>query len=152
MGRAPQSAGSNSRDTVHLEIESQFEELAQVHSLIEDLGRRHHLGDELVNALQIAVIEAGTNAIQHGNVFSEDKSVRFHFTVAPREIVVRVDDFGRGFDPTRLPNPTEGESLLSPHGRGIHLMRALMDEVKIESRPDHGTTVLLRKTRSPNPS
>src|SRR5262245_10167974 len=132
MGGAPRTTGPNSRDTVHLEIGSHFEELTRVHALIEDLGRRHELGEGLVDALQVAVIEAGTNAIRHGNVFASDKSVRFQITVGPGEIVVRVDDFGKGFDPSLVPpDPTEGEFLTSSHGRGIFLMRSLMDEVKI---------------------
>ncbi len=101
-----------------------------------------------MNALQIAVIEAGTNAIQHGNAFAEDKSVTFDFTVDPKDIRVRVDDFGEGFDPSKVGNPTDDSNLLSPHGRGLYLMRSLMDEVTFRTRDDHGTTVVLRKTRA----
>jgi len=118
-----------------------------VHALLEELGQRHGMDEDYVNSLLIAVIEAGTNAVQHGNMFADDKVVKFEVTVDPGNVHVRVDDLGRGFDPSRVLNPTEGEQLLSPHGRGLFLMRQLMDEVKFETGPEHGTTVFLRKAR-----
>jgi len=142
MGARP-----NSSETVHLTIPSRLEELAQVHALLEELGQRHGMDEDYVNSLLIAVIEAGTNAVQHGNMFADDKVVKFEVTVDPGNVHVRVDDLGRGFDPSRVLNPTEGEQLLSPHGRGLFLMRQLMDEVKFETGPEHGTTVFLRKAR-----
>ncbi|HET9940453.1 MAG TPA: ATP-binding protein [Candidatus Eisenbacteria bacterium] len=142
MGARP-----NSSETVHLTIPSRLEELAQVHALLQELGERHGMDEDYVNSLLIAVIEAGTNAVQHGNMFADDKVVKFEVTVDPGNVRVRVDDVGHGFDPSRVLNPTEGEQLLSPHGRGLFLMRQLMDEVKFETGPEHGTTVFLRKAR-----
>ncbi len=115
--------------------------------MIGELAGQFELDDELVNAVTIAVIEAGTNAIQHGNVFADDKTVTFVFRVSPGEIAVRVDDHGRGFDASKVEDPTDPSNLLDPHGRGLYLMRALMDEVTFETRGDHGTTVHLRKSR-----
>src|SRR5262245_38675567 len=130
-----------------LTIASRLEELAAVHELIEGLTRELGLSEEVESALLIAVIEAGTNAIQHGNAFATDKSVDFLFTVEPGQIVVRVDDYGKGFDPARVGDPTDPSHLLSPNGRGLYLMRQLMDEVTFDVRSDHGTTVRLRKRR-----
>lgn len=145
MGGPPPNPGPNSRDVVHLSIPSRLEELAQVHAAIEELGRRHGLDEDFVNSVMIAVIEAGTNAVQHGNVFSDAKTVQFELTVTPAEIAVQVDDYGEGFDPARVADPTEGDHLLDPHGRGLFLMRSLMDEVEFETRSDRGTRVKLRK-------
>jgi serine phosphatase RsbU (regulator of sigma subunit)/anti-sigma regulatory factor (Ser/Thr protein kinase) len=145
MGGPPPNPGPNSTDVVRLSIPSRLEELAQVHAAIEELGRRHGLDEDFVSSVMIAVIEAGTNAVQHGNVFSDAKSVQFELTVTPAEIAVQVDDYGEGFDPTRVADPTEGEHLLDPHGRGLFLMRSLMDEVAFETRSDRGTRVKLRK-------
>ena len=147
MGAAAMTPDSDSTAPIRLTIGSRLELLALVHALIEGLGRQYELDEELTGALQIAVIEAGTNAVQHGNMFADDKVVKFEVTVDPGNVHVRVDDLGRGFDPSRVLNPTEGEQLLSPHGRGLFLMRQLMDEVKFETGPEHGTTVFLRKAR-----
>jgi len=141
MGAAQPTPSQDESGTVTLTIGSRLELLSLVHGLIGELAGQFELDDELVNAVTIAVIEAGTNAIQHGNVFADDKTVTFVFRVSPGEIAVRVDDHGRGFDASKV------GGILDPHGRGLYLMRALMDEVTFETRGDHGTTVHLRKSR-----
>src|SRR5687767_7673559 len=142
---APSGNSQNPDSDVRLAIGSRLELLAVVHALIEGLSRELKLDEETTMALQIAVIEAGTNAIQHGNVFAESKAVTFEFRVGRGGIEIQVDDFGAGFDPGRVADPTDPSALLSPHGRGLFLMRSLMDEVSFDTRPDHGTRVRLKK-------
>jgi len=147
MGAPAMIPDSEASAPIRLTIGSRLELLALVHALIEGLARQHELDEEFTGALQIAVIEAGTNAIQHGNVFAEDKAVTFDFTVEPKGVLVEVEDHGSGFDPDRVKDPTDSTALLNPHGRGLYLMRSLVDEVTFETRPDHGTRVRLWKSR-----
>jgi serine/threonine-protein kinase RsbW len=151
MGAAASTPDSDSSALIRLTIASRLELLALVHALIEGLARQYDLDEETAGALQIAVIEAGTNAIQHGNAFAEDKSVTFEFSVGSDGIVVQVDDYGKGFDPSRVEDPTDPSALLNPHGRGLFLMRSLMDDVTFDTRADHGTRVRLRKARLTSP-
>lgn len=148
MGAAEPTPTQDEGGAVTLTIGSRLELLSLVHALIREIAGQYELDEKLVDEVTYAVIEAGTNAIQHGNVFAADKTVTFTFQVGPKEIAVRVDDHGRGFDPSKIGNPTDPSNLLDPHGRGIYLMRELMDEVTFQTRGDHGTTVTLRKTRS----
>jgi serine/threonine-protein kinase RsbW len=136
---------SDQSGTVLLTIGSRLENLAVVHALIEGLARQHDLDEETTTALQVAVIEAGTNAIQHGNVFATDKLVLFEFRIHPDEVCVWVKDYGKGFDPKKVVDPTAQSALLDPHGRGLYLMRSMVDDVSFETREDHGTTVCLKK-------
>ena len=145
MGAPHGSPSANHENAVRLVIGSRFENLAVVHALIEGIARERRIDEDTTQALLYAVIEAGTNAIQHGNVFAEDKSVTFDFLVEDGMLVVQVDDRGQGFDPSKVGNPTDESSLLETHGRGIFLMRQLVDDVTFNVRPDHGTTVRLRK-------
>ena len=147
MGAAVPTPSQDERGTITLTIGSRLEFLSMVHALIEGITRQFELDDETSGALMIAVIEAGTNAIQHGNAFADDKTVTFEFKVSAGDVLVRVDDNGRGFDPAKVEDPTDPSNLLDPNGRGLYLMRTLMDEVKFDVRSDHGTTVRLRKTR-----
>ena len=139
------SRNADQSGTVVLTIGSRLENLSVVHALIEGLGRQYEFDDETTGALQVAVIEAGTNAIQHGNVFATDKLVRFEFKVLPGEVCVWVADYGKGFDPRKVADPTDESTLLDPHGRGLYLMRTMVDDVSFETRADHGTTVCLKK-------
>ncbi|HEY2924107.1 MAG TPA: ATP-binding protein [Candidatus Eisenbacteria bacterium] len=147
MGAAQPTPTKDESGTITLTIGSRLELLSLVHVLIQEIAGQFELDEKTADELTYAVIEAGTNAIQHGNVFAADKSVTFAFHVSAAEVAVRVDDHGRGFDPSKIDDPTDPSNLLDPHGRGIYLMRELMDEVKFETRDDHGTTVRLRKTR-----
>ena len=146
MAAGPNASMNSDRSgTITLTIGSRLEHLYLVHALIEGLARECEMDEEMKTALQIAVIEAGTNAIQHGNVFASDKIVRFDFEVRPEEVCVWVKDFGKGFDPSKVADPTDPTTLLDPHGRGIYLMKTLTDVVTFDTRPDHGTTVCLKK-------
>jgi anti-sigma regulatory factor (Ser/Thr protein kinase) len=58
------------------------------------------------------------------------------------EVSITVRDEGRGFDSNAVPDPTSRENLLFTHGRGIYLMKTLMDEVSFE---EGGSVVRMRK-------
>ncbi len=60
----------------------------------------------------------------------------------PDELSIAVKDEGKGFDINNVPVPTAPENIESVHGRGIYLMKALMDEVGFE---EGGAVVLMRK-------
>jgi serine/threonine-protein kinase RsbW len=93
--------------------------------------------------LEIAVHEALANAVIHGNHESPDKNVHLSCRCSmDGELLISVRDEGEGFDSRAVPDPTEPQRLLLPHGRGLQLMRALMDEVSFE---ENGTVVRMRK-------
>jgi serine/threonine-protein kinase RsbW len=98
---------------------------------------------ETEDEVEIAIYEALTNAVTHGNQENPEKQVH----VACRcsmdgELLITVRDEGEGFDSRAVPDPTEAQRLLLTHGRGLHLMRALMDEVSFE---ENGRVVRMRK-------
>ena len=80
--------------------------------------------------LSIALTEAITNAIIHGNEKDPTKRVFAHALIEPERIVLQITDEGRGFDYQKLADPTQKENLLKQSGRGIFFVRYFMDEVK----------------------
>ena len=93
---------------------------------VEALG----YGQESVFAIKLAMEEALTNAIKHGNRFDPAKQVNIEYSVDARQVVIVVADQGAGFRPETVPDPTADENLECPSGRGIMLMRAYMDLVE----------------------
>jgi serine/threonine-protein kinase RsbW len=98
---------------------------------------------EAEEEIEIAISEALANAVIHGNHENHEKQVH----VACRcsmdgEVMISVRDEGEGFDSRVVPDPTEAQRLLLSHGRGLHLMKALMDEVSFE---ENGKVVRMRK-------
>ena len=93
--------------------------------------------------VEIALREALANAIIHGNHENPGKHVHVRCRCEASEISIAVQDEGRGFDVDKLADPTTPENSRSVHGRGIYLMKALMDEVRFE---DGGVAVHMRKS------
>ena len=98
--------------------------------------------------IEMAVREALANAVIHGNGDDSCKSVYVTCRCyMDGEISITVRDQGRGFDCNAIPNPTFRENLLLTYGRGIYLMKTLMDEVSFE---EGGAVVMMRKKSNPN--
>lgn len=105
-------------------------------------------GDTL-QTIELALHEALANAVVHGNHNDPTRAVRLCLAVREdcrTEVVVK--DVGAGFDGDQLPSPVAGENLLATQGRGIFLMKHLMDEV--EFRFDGGTEVRLERHGATN--
>ena len=92
--------------------------------------------------LRVGLTEALANAMTRGNAEDPAKRVRVEVHLGEDEIRARVTDEGRGFDPSQVPDPTKGEALFAPCGRGLFLMRRLMDEVTFNERGNSVTLVL----------
>ena len=74
----------------------------------------------------------------------EAKHVHFCCWLSPRKIRVEITDEGPGFDPDRLPDPTDSAHVDLPCGRGVMLMRAFMSHIEFHHR---GNQVVLEKER-----
>jgi serine/threonine-protein kinase RsbW len=93
--------------------------------------------------IETALHEAICNAVVHGNAEDPDKGIYVSCRCSiDGEISITVRDEGQGFDSRAVPDPTTSENRLLAHGRGIYLMRALMDEVSFE---EGGRVVSMRK-------
>ena len=92
--------------------------------------RDHGLnGSRLTLNFRVGIAEALANAMIYGNGRDPSKRVRLEVELSARRVAVVVRDEGEGFDPASVPDPTLPENLEEPGGRGIFLIRELMDEV-----------------------
>ena len=101
-----------------------------------DRARRFNLN------FRVGLTEALSNAMLYGNASDPQKRVRVEVTVRMEEVAVRVTDEGVGFDPALVPDPTLPANLSKSGGRGIFLMKALMDEVRFNDQGNSVTLVL----------
>jgi serine/threonine-protein kinase RsbW len=98
--------------------------------------------------VQLALQEAVTNAVVHGNRMDTHKLVQVRCLCELGEgVSIIVRDQGQGFDPNAVPDSLAVENLEAEHGRGIHLMKLAMDEVSFECG---GTEVHMRKGPAPD--
>ncbi len=80
-----------------------------------------------------AVIEACTNAMEHGNLLQDDKDIEIIFEVDGSAITVTVLDHGPGFDYLDWQPPQE---LMRQRGRGILIMREFTDTMEFDRHQD----------------
>ncbi len=98
--------------------------------------------------LRVGVTEALANAMLYGNGRDPKKRVLVEAHISADAITIRVTDEGRGFDPNAVPDPTLPSNRTRPGGRGIFLIRELMDLVEFNER-GNSITMILHKEPSP---
>jgi serine/threonine-protein kinase RsbW len=108
---------------------SRKEEIARVENAVNRIRKIVSLDDGLMYRLLVCCTEAVNNAIIHGNRSDPKKKVTLRCTVGKRTLTICVSDEGKGFDPDTLKDPRKDENLLKENGRGVFLMRSLMDKI-----------------------
>ena len=102
-----------------------------------DEDEQHRIG--------MAVRECMVNAVVHGNRYSRNKQVRVAISTGDGRFTVTITDEGEGFETDQVPDPLHDNNLLRHSGRGLFLMEAFMDEIKIRKVEPTGTEVTLVK-------
>jgi serine/threonine-protein kinase RsbW len=113
----------------------------------DNFAKESGFSDEALYAIDMAVREAVANAVKHGNLLDENKSVELTLSNLPRGLEIIIRDFGEGFAVEEIPDPTNPENLLKATGRGILFMRNFTEEVEWSRHPEGGTIVRLLKLR-----
>lgn len=128
---------------VELRMRSEVNAISRVVDDLMLLIKRSRCVPRDERGVEIALREALNNAVIHGNHQDPQKKVHIYCCAQPGgQVSLIVRDEGQGFDPTKVPDPTVAGNIHSEYGRGIHLMKAFMDEVRFEQG---GTEVHMRK-------
>lgn len=101
-------------------------------------------GPEVDFRLRVSISEALANAILYGNASDPEKTVRVHVRIEPGWVEVCVADEGEGFDPNAIPDPTRPENRGATGGRGLFLIRELMDRADFNEQGNAVRMVLTR--------
>ena len=115
-----------------LTLRSTPRNIGRVETFLKKLGKSIHLDEIQFHKLMVSLTEAVNNAIIHGNKSDAAKSVRVTCEILPGWLLLMVDDEGKGFKPEKVGNPLSKENVLRESGRGIFLMRTLMDKVEFD--------------------
>jgi serine/threonine-protein kinase RsbW len=118
---------------------------AAVTYLVNRLRAFAFAGSRLNLNFRVGVTEALANAVLYGNRSDPRKSVRVEVSLDSVRVVLRVVDQGGGFDPAHVPDPTLPDNLHRSGGRGLFLIRQLMDEVEYNERGNAVRLVLWRE-------
>lgn len=114
----------------------------RVEKFLQKVNKKAHLDEIQFHKVLVSTTEAVNNAIFHGNKSNPKKKVYLTCGLSKEKMILRVRDSGGGFDPNRLHNPLSAKNLLRESGRGVFLMKTLMDKVEFQFTRE-GTEVRL---------
>ena len=140
----------NQSELIELFFPSDMKYLGAVDAVVQDLAREFSFSDKCINDVSTAIVEACTNAIEHGNNYSRNKRVRVAMRFEGKTITTQVCDQGEGFDFDNLSEEDDPPDPLSERGRGIIIMKALTDSLTFSHDHVKGLCVELKKHRIEN--
>ncbi len=125
-------------------LESTLDSVNRAEEVAAEFATKIGFDEETVNRISMAVREAAVNAVLHGNHYDPGKKMTVGFENTGKSLVITVADEGKGLDLGKIPNPLAPENLLKQSGRGIFLIKAFMDDVRIRDL-EPGTEITMIK-------
>lgn len=129
-------------EKIKLSIPNKGEFVSVVRLTLVAIANRVGFNIEEIEDMKVAIAEACTNAITHGNNMPSE-SIDIHFTLMEKGLEIVVQDQGVGCDVEKIKDPKIEE--LNENGLGIFIIRSLMDDVTIHSEPNQGMTITMTK-------
>jgi len=129
-----------------LTLDSVLESVERVEVTAEEFARRAQFDDDTASHIGMVAREAAANAVIHGNRGNPAKRVRARFLLTDDALTISICDEGSGLDVQALRDPLAEENLHRANGRGIFLMKAIMDEVHFRQLSP-GTEIVMKKRR-----
>ncbi len=127
-------------------LESELSNVEPVEAKAEQLAHEAGFDEDTASQIAMVVREAVINAILHGNKKDPAKQVHWGYELNDQALKFKVGDEGPGLDPDSVPDPLAPENILRSSGRGIFLMKAIMDEVHFHQL-NPGTEIEMIKYR-----
>jgi anti-sigma regulatory factor (Ser/Thr protein kinase) len=147
MGAARNGGGAPESCAFVMELPSDPRVIESAVAELVDRLRAYAFGGSRLNLnFRVGVAEALANAMIYGNGSDPEKRVRVEVELSAAEVALQVYDEGAGFDPGKVPDPTLPENLDGTGGRGLFLIRKLMDEVRY-NEPGNCVRLVLRNER-----
>jgi serine/threonine-protein kinase RsbW len=125
----PNPVNEPSKGRWSFKLNSTMESVSEVEAAADKMIAEAGLDDDLRFHITMAVHEATVNAVLHGNEYDPSRLINGVLENTGKDFIFVIADQGTGFDPMHIPDPLAPENLLRGTGRGIFLIRSLMDEV-----------------------
>ena len=113
-----------------IRIESKISSLHIVEKTVDEATSELGISQECYGKILVSVLEAVNNAIIHGNKSDPQKFVDIEMSSVNGDMIIKVTDQGKGFNPKMVPDPTIPENLQELNGRGVFLMSRLADKIE----------------------
>ena len=139
---AKEPTREETEQVIRLSLPSSMQHVYLLDVVVTEILKETGFAEDIQEQINLAVIEAGTNAIKHGNKENPTKKATLEFTLAADKLMIVIQDEGDGFTRKEVADPLDPENLLKSSGRGLFLMEACMDSVTYQA---NGTIIKMVK-------
>jgi serine/threonine-protein kinase RsbW len=132
-----------------LSVPGRYDRLEQICDFVAEAAVEAGLDEMSASRCQLAVDEACTNIIEHGYQGEDKGVIEIICQMAPGEVVIKIHDHARPFDPTSVPQPKLDVSVdeIGVGGLGLYFMRQVMDAVEFNYEGGGNTLVLVKRNK-----
>jgi len=140
----------HAEDWISIKVNSKAEYLKEIKELISAFVKKRGVSNEIISKIEYVLLELGTNAIEHGNVFDISKEIEIALLLLKDKVIIKISDEGFGFDHKNIADLSKAdlfkhiqkrtEQGKRPGGFGIYLCKQLSDKIEYNIK---GNTVLV---------
>ena len=127
---------------------SHIKYLEKIERIMTQIATELKFKESVRDDLSIAVTELFNNALHHGNKNDETKKITVTFQIKNNALFITVKDEGEGFEPEKLRDPLLPENIYDVSGRGIYLVKQLVDDIKFNITKDGSEVIIVKKLPS----
>ncbi len=131
--------------TIRVTLETAWQTIDLAQLMTQRLAEALGYDETEVHHVAMSVREGIINALHYGNRMQRDKQIFLSYTFEPDRLVIRLLDQGGGFELADVADPLAEENLLKSSGRGLLLVRAFMDDVRVGQGAQGGAELILVK-------
>ncbi len=138
-------AGAKVSKTVKVKLETAWQTIDLAQAITERVAESAGFEVDDIHKIAMSVREGVINALHYGNRMQRGKSVFLDFVFEPERLVIRMTDEGRGFETASVDNPLAEENLLKTSGRGLLIVQAFMDDMRVGHGANGGAELMMAK-------
>lgn len=141
---------TGTQSLIDQDFPSTLESVDQAEVSIQEVAAQAGFDEDEQHRIGMAFRECMVNAVVHGNRYNRRKQVHVRVAKNSERFTIQITDQGEGFEVQEVPDPLDETNLLRHSGRGLFLMGAFMDDVKVRKVEPSGTEVTLVKNVGPH--
>ena len=130
---------------VEIKLETAWQTIDLAQAITERVAESSGFEEDDIHKIAMSVREGIINALHYGNRMQRGKTVFLDFVFEPERLVIRMTDEGEGFEASHVDDPLSEENLLKTSGRGLLLVQAFMDDMRVGRGPNGGAELMMAK-------
>lgn len=131
--------------SIEVKLETAWQSIDLAQAITEQVAECVGFEEDDIHKIAMSVREGVINALHYGNRMQRNKSIRMVFTFELKRLVIRMIDEGQGFEMNGIEDPLAEDNLMKTSGRGLLIVQAFMDEMRVGHGSNGGAELMMAK-------